>query len=196
MVNSTSIDDKLIKQSYDLDRYIYFDLKTMKCQDYVSFSDTAKPFCNYLIKKEDNIAVRFYGGKTSVDITDSLIYLPDTTMLNKSFKRIKYFISRPTGIIEYVNYLDCTSKRNIFTINKTLDELYPNCQVVRHEIKADPNSEMKVMFEYVMLNTKLNSHELKVFKKWRQNAKETKLPLLTFSEAFHKCNRYLISLQK
>ena len=49
-INNYFSNDSFEKRSYDFYKYTYFDLRSMTCQDYHNFSDTALPFTNYYKK--------------------------------------------------------------------------------------------------------------------------------------------------
>ena len=78
--------------------------------------------------------------------------------------------------------MDCFEK-TIFHLNRTTDDNYPECQVTKTSIRRDLNSALTTIFEYNLLRKELSEKEKKVFSKWSKNAKETKLPLITYMEA-------------
>ena len=184
-INNHFSNDSLVKSSYDIHKYVYFNLRSMTCQDYLNFNDTALPFTNYHLKNNEGVTGEFYRRKNPKDVSDSVIHLSDTIIQNKVYKRIWMFYkaTKESNNYEAVYYLDCNTKHNIFQINKTLDESYPNCQVTKRVLRLDLNSPLKMVLEYKLLKTELSANEKEIFKKWRENATETKLPLLTYMEA-------------
>lgn len=184
-INNHFNNDSLVKSSYDFHKYVYFDLRSMTCQDYWNFSDTALPFTNYYLKNNEGVTGQFYRRKSPKDVSDSVAHLSDTIIQNKAYKRIWMFYKADKGSNNYetVYYLDCNTKSNIFQINKTLDEKFTDCQVTKRALRPDLNSPLAMILEYNVLKSELSLKEKEVFRKWSKNAKETELPLLTFMEA-------------
>jgi hypothetical protein len=181
---TNDIDDSYFKESHDIYKYTYLDLRTLICQDYYNLSDTALPVCNYQVKSGESMNWDFYS-KRSMDPAGEFIPLPDTIFENKSYKRVRF--ANKAFQYEDVFYLDCEPRNNIFHINKTVDELYPNCKVVRLETRGDLKSPLVGIFHPTIVREKLTTQEKEIFKKWGVNAKSTTLPMLTQSEASKKC---------
>lgn len=173
------------KYTYERYKYSYLDLRTLRCQDYANLSDTARPKCNYFLHGDETVNWRFYAEKKLYDLDGEVVPLSDTTIKNKNYKRLKItkFISANFGNEYHVFYLNCQAKKTIFHINRSLDEKYPKCQIALSEIWSDRNPANKGIFELNVLKTKLSREEKKIFKSWAKNAKATKLPLLTYSQA-------------
>lgn len=182
MTENTTSKGSVVKRSFDLFKYSYLDLRTMKCQDYSNFSDTAMPFNNYQLEQGESPSVVFYANKRKIEISDSSINMTDTTIQNKVLKRIKMVHIYDSTSYEYVYYIDCNIKKNIFHINISIDEMFPGCQVIKSESRANLNTNLKNIFEFNMLKQKLSSTEAKIFDKWQRNAIQTKLPLVDYLE--------------
>jgi hypothetical protein len=160
-------------------------LRTMNCQDYSNFSDTALPYKNYHLKPGESPSVVFYGHKKKRNISDSSVNLPDTIIQSKVLKRIKMVHIYDSTSYEYVYYIDCNIKKNIFHINISIDEMFPDCQVTKSELRANLHTNLKNIFEFNMLKQRLSSTEEKIFDKWGKNAILTKLPLVDFLESLN-----------
>lgn len=171
------------KDGYDILKYTFLDLRTKKCQDYLNFSDTATPVVNYQLQKSDVVSWQFYYDKDPRDSAGIKSFLPDTLINGVTYRRIRFLNKGDGFAYEKTNYLDCQSKRNIFHINRALDEAYPDCQVVRSDMRTDLNSPLTSVFIARIDREKLTSSELKIFEKWKNNGISTKLPLLRFEEA-------------
>jgi hypothetical protein len=174
----------LRKYSYELFKYSYLDLRTLKCQDYLSFSDTALPINNYFLRDSEVLSWRFYSEKRAQDVNGEITSLSDTIVGNRFFKRVKIrrFINKDIGYEYHIFYLDCKAKKTIFHINRTIDEQYPKCQIVSSELWNDYNSVNKEVFEINVLKSNLSSKEKKIFNQWGKNAKQTELPLRRYTE--------------
>lgn len=176
------------KEGYDVFKYTYLDLKTLRCQDYYNLSDTAKPINNYRLKRDEVINWKFYYDENPVDLAGSRSVLPDTVIGEKQYKRIKFTSKNGDYNSETINYLDCFSKTTIFHLNRALDIENPGCQVVMTESRPDVNKPLKSVFKTEIIQDKLLDNELKIFKKWGKNMQSTRLPLLSLDEV----NRTLI----
>lgn len=178
----------VVKKSYPVWRYIYLDLNTMICQDYQNFKDTAKPFCNYSLKLNDTIGIwKFFAPKIVTDTIPGIATMSDTTINNTLFKRIKllYKYYRETGDYS-IYYLGCNIPKNMFHLNRTLDEIFSCCKGTRVEL-LDKNGKVTGRTEYKVISNKLTVEEENIFKQWHKNAATTKLPLLPFREAIRSC---------
>ncbi len=170
------------KSSYDVYKYTYLDLRTLKCQDYTYFSDTATVVCNYHLKPDEGIGCwDFYSDNSKHNITDNLPLnrIPDTTIDKQNFYRMK--VIDTFGFI-FIYYFNCNIKKNIFSFNKLLDNRDPGCIITRIEIIDSKSVFPKTVFEYKIVEEKLNCEENKIFKKWERNASETKLPVNSLKE--------------
>ena len=178
----------IVKKSYPVWRYVYLDLRTMICQDYQHFKDTATPFCNYFIKPEDTLRfLNFFSKKTSLDITQKKILLSDTVINRTIFKRIKVFYKYyPQQNFYTIYYQNCNVPQNIFYFNTTLNKTYPGCKTVIGDF-FDSTGNLLIRDKYEILTDKLTLEEKNIFKQWYQNSLKTKLPLLPYEEAIRSC---------
>jgi hypothetical protein len=174
----------ILKKSYPVWRYIHLNLKTMICQDYLNFNDTAKPFCRYILKPTDTLGILgiFFPQKKS-DTLHGVFKMKDTIINNESFKRVKILYKYYEHEKSYgVYYIKCNEKKNIFSMNKTLSSMYPDCNFNLFNFY---NSDNKVISkeEFTIIRDKLNVMEENIFKNWCKNSKNTKLPLISYSDA-------------
>ena len=181
--NNQTKDGYVVKKSYPIWRYIYLDLKTMICQDYFNFKDTAMPLFNYSLKSNDTLSIwRFFSPSARSDTLPGVFTMQDTVLKNKIFKRVKVLYKYYPQLNYYVvYYFDCNAKKNIFHLNRTLSGMYPNCKANRMDF-FDSTGNVMIRTEYEIIKTKLNNEEERIFKQWNKNARKTKLPLLSFSE--------------
>jgi len=178
----------VVKKSYPVWRYVYLDLRTMICQDYQTFKDTATPFCNYSIKLSDAISIwKFFAPKSDRDTTPGVSTLSDTIIGNSKFKRIKVLYKYHAQTGDYlIYYLNCNTIPNMFHLNRSLNEMFPGCKATRQDL-LDRNNKVTGRTEYNILSDKLTDAEENVFRHWRDNAVKTKLPLLSYSQVYQMC---------
>lgn len=177
------------KSGWELSRYVYMDLRTMKCQDYYEFSDSSQPVCNYVVKKNEGLGWNFFDDFDSISKKGSWEKLADTMISLKNFKREKLVYFLGTYRYEYIYYLDCSAPKHIFHLNKYLDEKYPHCKTVTRQFKGEIQDSLKLMFELNVVNNKLSPIESKIFKQWAKNARKTTLPLLDYQGSMKNCLR-------
>lgn len=183
-----SLEQTVVKKSYPVWKYVYLDLRTMICQEYSSFKDTAMPYCNYFLKSGDPMGIwKFFLSKDVSDTMPGTNAMSDTSINNILFKRIKvlYKYYRETGN-NWVYYINCNTKFNMFHLNKTLNEMFPGCKATRLDL-LDRNGRVTSRTEYKVISDTLSPEEEKIFQKWHQNACKTKLPLLSYEEAKRTC---------
>ncbi len=181
---------RLEKISYPVSRYVYFDLRTKHCQDYISLKDTSTPFCNYYLEESDHST--FYGfffPKNYVyplDSLDVITNMIDTTINNVVLKRISRLRKTPAeGYIKSTFYLNCNMPKTIFhfgSIGKNFEVKYTGCQIVKSELVFDSSGIKLGGVEHEFLRYQLTEEERNIFKCWQQNSKKTALPLLPYSE--------------
>jgi hypothetical protein len=179
----STIEGTIVKRSYPVWRYVYLDLRTMRCQDYFNFKDTAMPLFNYLLKSNDTVSLwRFFIPKTKYDTLPGMFTMKDTIMDNIVYKRVKVLYKYyPEQNYFGVYYFDCNTKKNIFHLNRTLSDMYPNCKSNRIDF-FDSSGNVSIRNEYKIIKDTLSCEEECIFKQWQKNAKKTKLPLLSYSE--------------
>lgn len=170
------------KTTFDLLKYTYLDLRTMRCQDYFSLKDTALPLDNYILKPGEGFGWEFFTAKNSNDTIGIRSTLPDTIIDNKVYGRIKIRNHPDTSGYDYEYYLDCNLKNNMFHLNPTLDEMYPKCKVVRYVLKSKDDPFTTIVNTKIISDT-LSKVEVAVFTKWGHNAITTKLPVINSKEA-------------
>lgn len=169
-------------QSYDLYKFTYLDLRNLTCQDYYHFSDTALPVANYRLKPEETLNWNFYAKGRETDLAGDKLTMTDTVIQNKDFKRLRFQRSANGYTDESIYCIDCNAKQNIFHINRSIDEMFPDCKVVRLETRGDIKDSLKWIFEANVVREILTPAERSIFSKWGKNASETKLPLINLGE--------------
>ena len=178
-----SLEQTTIKKSYPVWRYVYLDLRTMICQDYSSFKDTAMPYCNYFLKPTDISSVwEFYKNEKRYN---SLDVITDTVINNTVFKRTKMFYNTPAKYYS-IYYLNCNAQKNMFDLDKSLNEMFPDCKTMMIE-GFNLNGKLQNRTEYKIISDTLTADEKKIFQKWQQNACKIQLPLLSYEEARKSC---------
>jgi hypothetical protein len=178
----------VVKRSYPVWRYIYLDLRTMICQDYQNFKDTAKPFCNYSLKPTDYIGIwKFFAPKKNSDTLPGMTIISDTIINNSLFKRAKvlYKYYRETGNY-FIYYLNCNVASNMFHLNRTLNEMFPGCKTIRIDL-MESNGKVSARTEYEIFSDSLSAEDENLFKEWHKNSLKIQLPLLSYEEAMKSC---------
>ena len=171
----------IVKSDYPVAAYYYLDLRTMMCKQYDNFKDTAMPVYNFVLKQEDHVPFwRFYLSKNTPQDSTIGMDLPDTTIENVLYKRVKITYKNPKKNWYNVYYLKCDAAQNIVHINRTLEQLYPGCKAVRSEMVDREKNTVANVFEYKIISNTLTQTEKSIFKNWGENAKNTKLPVLPF----------------
>ena len=177
----------VVKKSYPVWRYIYLDLRTMICQDYHTFKDTATPFCNYVLKPNEPTGIwKFFTFKKFLNRSLNMFTMADTTIDKTFFKRIKVPNKYYPQNFYKIYYIKCDAAQNIFHLNDTLDEIYPGCKSTISDF-FDSTGKLLIRDKYEIIRDKLTAEEENIFKQWQQNAKKIKLPLLTYEEAMRSC---------
>ncbi|MCC6692942.1 MAG: hypothetical protein IT253_06080 [Chitinophagaceae bacterium] len=185
----SSTDSIYIAPKDEVFKYTFFDLRTFKYQDYESFTDTATPVSNYRYKPNGlpYIGEHFIKGATQKLNMNAAQMMADTMMNNKLYKRMSFKEVHKDSIGEYFNeeiyYFLCGGLTGAYhLIQPELEKLFPGCSNVRTDIYfTGPGSKITIISESFIAR-KLNKEEDQIFSKWKQNAIETKLPLLTQDE--------------
>ena len=172
------------KKSFPVWKYIYLDMRTQICQDYLTLSDTAEPFNNYKLTYGETPSILSIFLPT--DIKNTLrepVQLSDTIVNNKIFKRVKALYKYYEYEKSYsIYYIDCSVKYEMINMNRTINTMFPNCFSSKLEF-YDSTQRVIIREEIIVERDTLTESEKKIFEKWKNNAKNTKLPLLTASEA-------------
>ena len=185
----------IVKSGYPVVAYFYLDLRSMMYQQYADFKDTTMPMYNIALKPGDHAPFwRFYHSKNAPqDNTEQMAALPDTIIENILYKRIKVpYKKNPKESSYSVYYIQCNAPKSIFHMMPALEQLYPGCKAIRSEFVYVENPVIRVekqvarVFEYKIINNRLTEFEIRIFKNWAQNAKNTKLPIMSFDEAFSR----------
>lgn len=176
--------DSVINKGYDVYKYIYFDLKTGKAQDYYSFTDTAAVAHNYIISREKETGWNYFKGENREDLT-TIELIPDTLLEKENFKRIKFRQSDSlyNYRAEIIYYLSCNSfTTDIIHINKVIESMFPGCMISRIEYITLSPQLFKSLGECKLVRTKCTEEENRIFAQWKKNAEQTTMPVLTYEE--------------
>jgi hypothetical protein len=175
----------VVKKSFPVWRYIYLDLKTMLCQEYLDFKDTSMPFCSYKIMPTDTMGFwNAFALKKKSDTLHGVFPMMDTIVEKKIFKRVKILYKYYEYEKSYcVYYFDCNAQQNIFHLNRTLSDMYPRCKSSRLDF-YDSTNKVIIREERNVIRGKLTALEEAVFKQWHKNLINIKLPLIKVSEAW------------
>jgi len=182
ILNSVNTDNGsgVEKHSYEILKYVFLDLKTMRCQDYLSFSDTAIALNNYILRSGETVAWGFFSD-AKPRYQDLLSFISDSTMNGIVYKRARAVERNSDWELIYVYYLR-SLKSNIFSMNKHLEIDQPGYKTTRLDI-IDPRSNKVTTIEIEIIKEQLDSKEERILDRWNDNAMHTKLPLLSLKEA-------------
>lgn len=184
---SFGLNDSIVLKGYDVYKYTFFDLITRRCQDYLSFTDTATVIANYIVPKDSVPGINFRQEMSRS--LDSMKILADTVVDGKLYKRIRYTVTWPeiTSPYEETYYLLPGAlhwPKNI--IYKKLQTLIPGGIVERVDMHQLPPIEMRATNTIHCERNYLTPEEETVFKKWQQNALETKVPVTPAAEVLSR----------
>lgn len=171
------------KEKYETYKYSFLDLRNKKCQDYYCFSDTATPICSYKLDSNESVGWNFYHEDNARNIPGKLISISDANLNGKPVKLIKYEKELNGIVSQYSYYLKNNKVEDIFFLNKTIDKTIPKYKTFRYDLKADSNDSLIWVTESNIVKTHLSFDEDKVFEKWKKNAQQSKLPVISYAEA-------------
>lgn len=189
---SASLDDTLIlKNQFEVYKYTYFDLRTLRSQDYLSFTDTATIVNNYVVQPGESPSPNFKFGKLLGSL-DSIKVITDTLINGERYKRIQKVINVPEHpyLCEQTYYYLCD--RPFWNIKQS-DERFPGCMCVRQDIHEIIPKPSLYVIECRIVSTSLTKEEENIFRAWCKNARNTKLPLHTLEDV--KKNEIMIPLK-
>jgi hypothetical protein len=176
---SESLNDSIVDQGSRLRNYSILDLTTRQGQDYLSFSDTAKPLTNYLLQEDEGI---FRKNHPYDKYVDSLMPMSDTIIDENPLKRLWFSLSGDGWHFKIIYFLLCSKPENIFHLSKAVDNRYPGCKVI-DILYEDLDSGRNLFNKIVFIRNKLTEEEEKIFKKWKANLYASTLPVTTKLEA-------------
>jgi len=168
-------------------KFSFLDLKTMRCQDYWTFSDTASPICSYKLGEDESFGWRFYSSKKITDTSGKIYELEDTVIKSKIYKRIKVLNADSANGFEYVYYFDCNRAKSIFHLNASLKDYFPDCKTIRFDLRGNLTLPLTRVMEWEFETQKLFPKELRVLKKWSENMKNSKQEFVDFKVAIKEC---------
>lgn len=181
------LNDSIIHEGYEPYKYTYYDLRTKKCQDYFSFSDTASVECNYIFGPE--VPSNLYGG-LNWEGRQRTEYVKDTLINNRAIKVIKLVEVRPGYNYRYEeNYYfqKGALRSDVINLDNVIKRLFPEKRLLPEYnlIRIDNITypEKIMMYaDYYIVRDALSVEELKIFDRWKKNATETKLPVISMDE--------------
>ena len=162
-------------------KYTLLDLKTMICEDYEHFSDTATLLGRYRLAPGEFFDKGLFLSKKESDVSGDMVDLPDTTINGKQYKRIKVNYEG----YHQICYFENQWSSNLFHINRTLNEKYDGYFITKTELKANGIKGSK-WFEMFFLQHHLDSNSSKVIDKWIQNSQTVKMPVQTLQDIDNK----------
>lgn len=175
--SASSNDTTILNDQFEVYKYTYFDLRTLRCQDYFGFSDTVTVANNYIVKPYWYPGSEFITKAEPSIINDNMKPIEDTVINNERHMRTRYrdSIAMFKSQFEQTRYYLCD--KPIWIIRKP-DERYPGCMLVRLEIQ-DILRPIPVLFiiESMIERTSLTKEEENIFAAWGKNARVTKIPV-------------------
>lgn len=209
VINTQSYDSgnvRIDRSFYDINGYIYLDLKTKRGQYYFNFSDTAQPLYNFILDLRQ-IGFLGYGdlrfNKNKPGIEEKFYQLPDTVENSKLYKRFLYMTinSNAKDTNNFVCYLDCESPKSIFHYEISLGKKYTKCSYVRvvgWSQNFPPNSgrPLKMVHDINVTSHKLAPEENQIFNQWERNAASTLLPLISEDSVNQESLKRYFNLQE
>lgn len=164
-------------------KFIYFDLKTLRCQDYKFFDTSSIPISNYQLKKGESSPLwNFYYSDTFPVYKISPKLLPDTAINNKVYKRLLFQQVIGSRLLERICYLTIDNTENLFHLSRNIDSAFKPLKFTRYEDYR--NGKLDAICYYEHVSKKLSDFELSVFAKWKEYSITTNLPLQTQDEVF------------
>lgn len=162
--------------------FVYMDVRTGLCQNYLRFDKNEKPVFNFKANWGDNPGWNFYK-------TDSVspLYafppfdLPDTLMEGIQYKRVAVENTDGQFTLRKVFYLTSMFNDRFIRIAPFIESKNPGYKVVQTDLFINGALESSVFIQ--QLSTRLSSEELEIFKQWGENARQTKLPVLTLRDS-------------
>lgn len=162
-------------------KFIYLDLKNLKCQDYLTFDTSAKATANYKLAPGEFIQNNLFLPLPLPFMKEPMHDMNDTVIENKKYKRIRFDQTNADRHWRTIIYLSDKDSQKLFHLNVLLDKKYSPMRVMR--IDWVLNGELNLLCYYEELNNKLTENEKAIFKRWRINADTTTLPVITYMDA-------------
>lgn len=182
--------DTNIYKGYDVYKYVFYDLRSRKKQDYYSFTDSASIASNYYDTSNSCLYRNIHKASDKFNAKDSLEQMPDTLIGKRNYIRIKYKernVAEYDYQFEYIYYLSCNSfKSKIIHNNAQIEKLYPGCHVERLDYNSLSPIRISTIAKGKIVRNKLTEEEEKIFEKWEKNATNTTMPIITCLEVIKK----------
>jgi len=157
-----------------VDRYTFIDRRTKSFYHYHSFSDTARFDSVYTLPDSVPIIGWNYYYTHHLPFTEPPKELPDTTINDLDYKRIKLIntikINDSTTFKRIsICYFRCGIK-TMFSLDTRLSEKM-GCPMVWYQSLPNSQDRFPLSMEIEFVANKLNAEELKVFAAWEKNEK-------------------------
>lgn len=153
--------------------YTFMDLRTRKCYDYRTFTDTAKIIKQYVIP--DSAAIPYgsvYVLNKDVPKSGPAIDLPDTLIDNVNYQRTLFTTNSPTRETpDILAYFRCDKKGSIITFFRKYNHK-DGCPMVKFIELPWKNNPLPLMIDTRYVSDRLGSEEMKVFDAWKKNASQ------------------------
>lgn len=186
---SAEVDSEIILQDeYETYKYTYCDLRTLTCEDYFSFSDTANPLYRYKVSLSDTTGWLFSLKKESRFSRpfDKYTLLPDTSISNRLYKRIRFSSEKEEyrHLAEETYYILCDNPINpAFGLSEEMEKLFPGCMMARYDLYVkDDNTSSFYYTEYKIISNCFSATEQSVFDQWKKKAQKSNLITLSLKE--------------
>jgi len=170
-------------------KYVYMDVRTGMCQDYLKLDPEEKPILSYKVKPSDPFWWNFYlMDSTFLHNAVPTFHLPDTTIGGINYKRAPVENKDGKDIEKAVYYLNGNYHNLFIQLSPYFDKKNPGYKVERIDFWM--NDKLFSTSYIEQLATGLSDTEMDIFKRWTENAKNSKLPVLTVQEAAKKFMEY------
>jgi len=180
--SSETINDSLVKSVSKLSHYSILDLKTMRAQDYLGWSDTANPVSTYRLEADEFIAWNFQKNKNLAAVDMSNLHFDKDSMIDG--RLIKLYSMLDSSNICFSGHrfgVSCPGKNNIFHLAQAVDEKFPGCRV--SFVESEWLDHRKTFSKLEMMSNSLSKSERTVFDSWEKKLSNLSLPLLTQKQA-------------
>lgn len=165
------LNGEVVSKRIERNQYVFIDLKNKDSYVYRSFSDTAQvSSISKFGERKPGEMFSIYGVEpVEINVTEKEINLPDTTIGNVQYKRIKYVYKsgKPEKNRIIIAYLRCDKKGFQFPYYKKQSEIC-GCPITMMETSYfgyRPSTKLELIF----IADSLKSEEKGVFEAWKKN---------------------------
>jgi len=171
-------------------KYVYVNLKNLKCQDYLYFGPNAKIEANYTVKKGEFFPWPFFFENDYIPPVGKtpLIKLSDTLMNGINYKRLFYTGNGKPPYQQRIYYLCETNLPEMLHFVPRIEKLYYPLKALRTEDLE--YGKIIGLSYYEIVADSLSEYERSVFNQWAINADTTTLKLQTATEVSENAMYY------